>query len=58
MTAGQIPGVQLDPTMDPGMMFYKGNHGGSGWPYVETRLPRSEYEAAQTYRNSLRPEYR
>ncbi len=58
MTAGQIPSVQLDPTMDPGMMYYKGNHGGSGWPYHKTRLPRAVYEESQAYRNSLRPSYR
>ena len=58
ITADQIPGVQLDPTMDPGMMYYKGNHGGSGWPYHRTRLPRAVYEESQAYRNSLRPAYR
>ncbi len=58
MTAETIPSVRLDPTMDPGILYYKGNDGGSGWPYLQTRLPRSEYEAAQAYRNSLRPAYR
>ena len=32
-------------------------HGGSGWSYVETRLPKSEYETAQVYRNFLRPKH-
>lgn len=58
MSAGNIPEVRLNPTMDPGSLYYKGNDGGSGWPYIKTRLPRSEYEAAQSYRNSLRPPYR
>ncbi len=55
---GAIPDVRLDPAMDPGTLYYKGNGGLSGWPYIETKLPRQEYEAAQTYRNSLRPKYR
>jgi radical SAM superfamily enzyme YgiQ (UPF0313 family) len=55
---GNLPGVELDLTVDPGRMYYKGNQGGSGWPYLKTRLPRSIYEEAQAYRNSLRPKYR
>jgi len=58
MREHKIPGVSLNPNMDPGMMYYKGNHGGSGWPYIQTRLPREAYEEAQKYRNSLRPGYR
>jgi len=56
--SGGMPGVTLDPAVDPGRMYYKGNNGGSGWPYLETRLPQKTYEEVQAYRNSLRPEYR
>jgi len=58
ITLGAMPGVKLDPTMDPGLMYYKGDGGGSGWPYLETRLPRERYVHEQEYRNSLRPKYR
>ncbi|MEE2805043.1 MAG: cobalamin-dependent protein [Pseudomonadota bacterium] len=56
--AGQFPAVEVNPDVDPGSLYYKGNLGGSGWPYARTRLPRAIYEQAQTYRNSLRPEFR
>ena len=55
---GQFPGVKMIPEIDPGNLYYKGNNAGSGWPYLKTRLPREQYEEAQSYRNSLRPEYR
>ncbi len=55
---GELPGVEIDPSEDPGRMYYKGLGGGSGWPYKKTRLPRSVYEEEQAYRNSLRPDYR
>lgn len=58
MSDGKIAGVKLNPLADPGMLYYKGNDGGSGWPYLETRLPRRVYEEVQSYRNSLRPQYR
>ena len=58
MRMQKIPDVELDLNLDPGHMYYKGQDGGSGWPYLKTRLPRSEYEAVQQYRNSLRPSYR
>lgn len=55
---GKLPGVEIDSELDPGTLFYKGEKGCSGWPYLKTRLPRVEYEAAQRYNNSLRPKYR
>jgi len=55
---GELPGVKMIPEIDPGNLYYKGNNAGSGWPYSKTRLPREQYEEAQSYRNSLRPEYR
>ena len=55
---GELPGVKMIPEIDPGNLYYKGNNAGSGWPYLKTRLPREQYEEAQSYRNSLRPEYR
>ena len=58
MTNEEIPGVKINSAADPGLLYYKGNDGGSGWPYVETRLPKHVYEEAQSYRNSLRPDYR
>lgn len=56
--SGGLSGVTLNPAVDPGMMYYKGNGGGSGWPYVQSRLPQDRYIKEQNYRNSLRPEYR
>jgi len=41
-----------------GLLFYKGNKGGSGWPYDKTILTRERYEEEQAYRNSLRPNYK
>jgi len=58
MAENKIPGVEIDLSADPGLMYYKGNDGGSGWPYLKTRLPKAVYEEAQAYRNSLRPGYR
>ena len=58
MRLGKIPDVEIDLSHDPGAMYYKGRGGGSGWPYLKTRLPQSEYEKVQRYRNSLRPGYR
>ena len=55
---GKLPGVEMIPEIDPGNLYYKGNQGGSGGPYLKTRLPREQYEEAQAYRNSLRPKYR
>jgi len=55
---GALPDVEMIPEIDPGNLYYKGNNAGSGWPYLKTRLPREQYEEAQAYRNSLRPEYR
>jgi len=55
---GELPGVKMIPEIDPGNLYYKGNHAGSGWPYLETQLPREQYEEAQKFRNSLRPKYR
>jgi radical SAM superfamily enzyme YgiQ (UPF0313 family) len=58
MRLGKIPSVEINLSHDPGTMYYKGRDGGSGWPYLKTRLPQSEYEEVQRYRNSLRPSYR
>lgn len=58
MSENRIPGVEIDLSADPGLMYYKGNDGESGWPYLKARLPREVYEEAQGYRNSLRPQYR
>ena len=58
INAGLMPNVKIDLEMDPGTMYYKGEYGGSGWPYTETVLSREQYEEAQKYRNSLRPSYR
>jgi len=55
---GELPGVAIIKEVDPANLYYKGNHAGSGWPYLKTRLRREEYEEAQAYRNSLRPKYR
>ena len=56
--AGKFPAVEVKADLDPGTLYYKGNLGGSGWPYTRSRLPRDAYEREQAYRNSLRPEYR
>ncbi len=55
---GMLPGVRMKQDFESDLLFYKGNKGGSGWPYLETRLPKERYEEEQAYRNSLRPEYR
>ncbi len=56
--AGKLEGVSMIENIDPGLLFYKGIAGGSGWPYTKTRLPRERYEEEQKLRNSLRPQYR
>ena len=55
---GKLPGVVIDEQIDPGNLYYKGALGGSGWPYVSTKLSRERYVAEQTYRHSFRPSYR
>jgi radical SAM superfamily enzyme YgiQ (UPF0313 family) len=55
---GKLPGVKMKEEMGSSDLFYKGNHGGSGWPYLETRLTHERYKEVQKYRNSLRPDYR
>ena len=55
---GELPGVEIKKNLDPGDLYYKGNHGSSGWPYMKTQLSKEKYMEAQTYRNSLRPNYR
>ena len=55
---GKLPYVEVDETIDPGNLYYKGMLGGSGWPYLRTRLSRDRYITEQTYRNSFRPDYR
>ena len=55
---GEIKGVKIIPSIDPGKLYYKGNKAGSGWPYLQTRLPKERYEEVQAFRNSLRPKYR
>ena len=55
---GELPGVVIDEQIDPGNLYYKGALGGSGWPYVSTKLSRERYVAEQTYRHSFRPDYR
>jgi len=55
---GELPFVKMKKDMDPGLLYYKGNNGESGWPYLETRLPKERYEEVQHYRNSFRPQYR
>jgi radical SAM superfamily enzyme YgiQ (UPF0313 family) len=56
--SGKVNGVKLKHDLDPGLLYFKGNKGGSGWPYLKTRLPKERYIEEQTYRNSLRPDYR
>ena len=55
---GELSGVEIKKKIDSENLYYKGIKGGSGWPYLKTRLPRERYEEVQTYRNSLRPKYR
>lgn len=55
---GQIANVALKDTISSHILYYKGNKGSSGWPYLKTMLSKEEYETEQKYRNSLRPEYR
>jgi len=56
--SGKLFDVELKHDFDPGMLYFKGKKGGSGWPYSRTRLPKERYEGEQAYRNSLRPKYR
>ena len=55
---GELSGVEIKKKIDSEDLYYKGIKGGSGWPYLKTQLPRERYEEVQTYRNSLRPNYR
>ena len=55
---GDLPFTTVKPNVDPGELWYKGHSGGSGWPYINTRLPRERYEQEQLIRNSLRGTYR
>lgn len=55
---GELQGVTLDPNLEPSNLYYKGNHGGSGWPYLKTNLAKERYEEEQAYRISLRPKNR
>jgi len=55
---GNIPGVKIKNNIDPGLLFYKGMGGGSGWPYEKTVLPKERYEEAQIERNLLKAKYR
>ena len=55
---GDMDGVRMKDNLDPGTLFYKGLSGGSGWPYLETRLSRERYEEEQAIRNAMRPAYR
>ena len=41
---GDLPGVKMIPGIDSGNLYYKGNHAGSGWPYLKTRLHKEQYE--------------
>lgn len=58
ISLGQMEGVEMVQNLDPGLLFYKGISGSSGWPYKKTVLPRERYEEEQALRNSFRPKYR
>jgi len=58
ISTNQMEGVEIDLDADPGLLYYKGGRGRSGWPYLKTVLPQSVYEETQAYRNSFRPKYR
>jgi radical SAM superfamily enzyme YgiQ (UPF0313 family) len=58
LNLGQLPGVEMNNSLDPGELFYKGEEGGSGWPYLRTRLSRQRYIEEQKYRHTFRPGYR
>ena len=55
---GKIPGVEIKKNIDPGLLYYKGSGGGSGWPYTKTVLKKERYEEEQEKRLSLRARYR
>ena len=55
ISQGELPDVVLKLDFNSGELFYKENHGGSGWPYSKTRLPSTRYVEEQIYRSSLRP---
>ncbi|MBL79370.1 MAG: hypothetical protein CMH70_05005 [Nitrosomonadaceae bacterium] len=55
---GKLPGVEILNNIDPGLLFYKGKGGGSGWPYKKTVLPKERYEEVQEERLRLRAKYR
>jgi len=56
--SGNMEGVELIPDLDPGLLFYKGEGGSSGFPYSKSRLPYEAYKAVQDHINGLRPDYR
>ena len=58
LVLGELPGVKMKKNLDPGLLFYKGTGGESGWPYVQTVLGRERYEEEQRKRIKLRPKYR
>ena len=55
---GKLPSVEIKKNIDPGLLFYKGTGGGSGWPYIKTALPRRKYEEVQNERLKLRAKYK
>ena len=55
---GKLSGVEIKENIDPGLLFYKGTGGGSGWPYRKTVLPKERYEDVQVQRLELRAKYR
>ena len=54
----KLSGVEIKENIDPGLLFYKGTGGGSGWPYRKTVLPKEKYEEVQVQRLELRAKYR
>lgn len=55
---GTLPGVKLKNGGRRHDLYYKGTDASSGWVYQQTVLPRERYLEVQSYRNSLRPDYR
>jgi len=55
---GKIPGVGIKNNLDPGLLFYKGTNGTSGWPYTMTELSQQRYEEEQQKRIAFRAKYR
>ncbi len=58
LKAGQLPGVSLKDGGRVHDLYYKGVDASSGWVYDQTVLSRERYVEVQSYRNSLRPDYR